>query len=54
MDFIPLDASLVKGSHGRTDMPEELAPVIIAPDNLGPEQEIPCRQLNSIILDHLQ
>jgi hypothetical protein len=55
MDVIPIDASLVKGSHGRTDMPEELEPVIIAPGDLNvSQQEIPCGQLHSIILNHLQ
>ncbi|MCF7955887.1 MAG: alkaline phosphatase family protein [Phycisphaerae bacterium] len=55
MDVIPLDASLVKGSHGRTDMPEELEPIIVAPDDLNISQsEIPCGQLHSIILEHLQ
>ena len=29
MDLIPLDASLVKGSHGRIDVPEEEMPVIM-------------------------
>jgi hypothetical protein len=36
-------------------MPEELAPVIIAESDLNvTEPEIPCRQLNSIILKHLE
>lgn len=54
MDVIPLDATLVKGSHGRTDMPEELAPVIIAPNDLGPDSQIHCSQVKSLILDLLQ
>jgi len=53
MDVIPLDATLVKGSHGRTDMPEELAPVIIAPNDLGPESQVYCSGVKSIILDQL-
>lgn len=30
LDVIPLDASLVKGSHGRDQVPEELQPVLIS------------------------
>jgi len=33
MDVIPLDASLVKGSHGRTDVPEGYKPVFIGNAN---------------------
>ena len=55
MDVIPLDATLVKGSHGRTDMPEELAPVIIAQNDLNiSAPEIPCQQLHAIIAGHLK
>lgn len=55
MDVIPLDASLVKGSHGRPDLPQELAPVIIAQNEISNRQpEIPCQKLHSIILDHLK
>ena len=55
MDVIPLDASLVKGSHGRTEMPEHLKPVIITQGELNAaEQEIPCRKLNSIIINQLE
>ena len=29
MDVIPLDATLIKGSHGRVNVPEKYAPVLI-------------------------
>jgi hypothetical protein len=35
MDVIPLDAALVKGSHGRTGTPAELHPIIITNNPLG-------------------
>ena len=35
MDVIPLDATLVKGSHGRTGTPAELHPIIITNNPLG-------------------
>ncbi|MGK0240986.1 MAG: putative AlkP superfamily pyrophosphatase or phosphodiesterase [Candidatus Pelagisphaera sp.] len=34
LDVIPLDASLVKGSHGRTPESEDEWPVVISPDSL--------------------
>lgn len=30
MDVIPLDAALVRGSHGRADTPEARSPVVIS------------------------
>jgi predicted AlkP superfamily pyrophosphatase or phosphodiesterase len=35
MDVIPLDASLVRGSHGRTDQPLEERPILISDADLG-------------------
>ncbi len=37
MDVIPLDASLVKGSHGRVNVPDEEKPILIAKDQLPGE-----------------
>jgi hypothetical protein len=34
MDVIPLDAGLVKGSHGRVNTPSEFHPVIISGNHL--------------------
>lgn len=33
MDVIPLDATLIKGSHGRTNTKDEYKPVLISPTN---------------------
>lgn len=35
LDVVPLDASLVKGSHGRDNVPEEEQPVFISRSDLG-------------------
>jgi hypothetical protein len=35
MDVIPLDATLIKGSHGRVGTPVEFHPVIISNDSLN-------------------
>ena len=32
MDVIPLDATLVKGSHGAVDIPGEYYPVLVSKD----------------------
>ena len=54
MDVIPLDAGLVKGSHGRIEIPEKLKPVMIARRTMDDAtEEIPCRQIRDVILDHL-
>ena len=54
MDVIPLDASLVKGSHGRiTDRPED-GPLIISSDaDLLPEGEVAATDVKQIVLDHI-
>jgi predicted AlkP superfamily pyrophosphatase or phosphodiesterase len=54
MDVIPLDATLVKGSHGRpTDDPEE-GPIFIssAPELLG-EGPVAATSVRDLILDHV-
>jgi len=38
MDVIPLDATLIKGSHGRINIAEEYYPVIITNKSLGKEK----------------
>jgi hypothetical protein len=35
MDVIPLDATLIKGSHGRVGSPSEFHPVIISGKSLN-------------------
>lgn len=54
MDVIPLDTSLVKGSHGRIDQPPEVMPVLMTslPEDHLPE-EIPCTSVRDVILSHL-
>ena len=52
MDVIPLDTSLVRGSHGRVDTVPERRPVLITrggPQH-GPD-EVPCAEVREVILD---
>ena len=51
MDVIPLDAKLVKGSHGRVRTPVELHPVIITNNPLN--KNISPTDVYQIIWDHL-
>ena len=54
MDVIPLDASLVKGSHGRiTDKPEDGPLIISSEGELLPEGGIAGTDVKRIVLDHL-
>ena len=54
MDVIPLDATLVKGSHGRSDAPEELRPMLIGTD-LPPANEgiMPMEAVRDAAMDRL-
>ncbi len=54
MDLIPLDATLVKGSHGRpTDDPDQ-GPVFLSTEpGLVPDGEIPATGVRDLILNHL-
>ncbi len=54
MDVIPLDATLVKGSHGRiTDSPEA-GPLLIGGEaDLLPEGEVEATAIKQIVLDHI-
>jgi predicted AlkP superfamily pyrophosphatase or phosphodiesterase len=51
MDVIPLDATLVKGSHGKIGTPEELHPVIITKDPL--QKNIVATDVYDVIWKHL-
>jgi predicted AlkP superfamily pyrophosphatase or phosphodiesterase len=51
MDVIPLDAKLVKGSHGRVGTPAELHPVIITNNPLN--KNISPTDVYQVIWDHL-
>ena len=53
-DVIPLDANLVKGSHGRIDQHEDIQPILIDREGLkGIPEEIPCQSVKDLILRHL-
>jgi len=54
MDLIPLDTTLVRGSHGRVDLPRELQPLLLTEtplDGLG--ETLPCEGVHDLILRHL-
>jgi predicted AlkP superfamily pyrophosphatase or phosphodiesterase len=54
MDVIPLDASLVKGSHGRlTDRPEDGPLIISSEAALLPEGQIAGTDVKQIVLEHI-
>jgi len=54
MDVIPLDAGLVKGSHGRVEIPEDTQPILITRKNLKDvSDQVPCEKVRDIILQHL-
>jgi len=54
MDVIPLDASLVKGSHGRLADRAEDGPLIISSESdLLPEGEVAGTDVKQIVLSHL-
>jgi predicted AlkP superfamily pyrophosphatase or phosphodiesterase len=54
MDVIPLDASLVKGSHGRPDVPEKHGPVLILSEpHLLPPGTVHATEVKSLLLAHL-
>jgi predicted AlkP superfamily pyrophosphatase or phosphodiesterase len=56
LDVIPLDATLVRGSHGRVELPEAQQPLLVTgPDGPGldlPEQ-VPCTSVREAILESL-
>ncbi|MCE9592282.1 MAG: alkaline phosphatase family protein [Planctomycetes bacterium] len=54
LDVIPLDTRLVRGSHGRVDMPLPLQPLLITRKPLeDPDEPVPCHRVHDVILDHL-
>jgi len=50
LDVIPLDPALVRGTHGRDRVSEELRPLIITPDDPGGPDEIPVAAVREEIL----
>jgi hypothetical protein len=54
MDVIPLDARLVKGSHGRSDAPEDHGPVLISSEpQLLPPGAIHATEVKELLLAHV-
>ncbi len=54
MDVIPLDTSLVRGSHGRIDLPPDRGPLLITQDDASDRPDrLPCTDVREIILEHL-
>ena len=47
MDVIPLDTDLVRGTHGRTDLPAEHGPLLIGA-NAGPDPQ-PCTAVHTAL-----
>jgi len=55
LDVIPLDSSLVKGSHGRTDLGEDRSPILVSShvmDDLP--DEVPCTDIRDVMLKMLE
>jgi predicted AlkP superfamily pyrophosphatase or phosphodiesterase len=54
LDVIPLDASLVKGSHGRTVAAPERRPILVTDRGLlSADAALPCTAIHAAILSHL-
>jgi predicted AlkP superfamily pyrophosphatase or phosphodiesterase len=54
LDVIPLDASLVRGSHGRAEQPQEVRPVVItARDRSDHPQSLSATAVRDVILEQL-
>jgi len=54
MDVIPLDASLVKGSHGRVTVDAEEGPVFVSSEKrLTPDGPVAATDVKSLILGHV-
>ena len=54
MDVIPLDTSLVRGSHGRVDQDEQFAPLLITEkDYADHDDTLPCQEVRNIILEQM-
>jgi hypothetical protein len=54
MDVIPLDASLVRGSHGRLPERPVAGPVLLSSEpGLLPAGAVEATQVKALILDHV-
>ena len=54
MDVIPLDASLVRGSHGRLPTTPEESPVLVASEPLDGDGAIPATGVKDLLLSQLR
>ena len=52
LDVVPLDTTLVRGTHGRTDMPRSLQPLVIGPHEVigSDPAPLPCTDIRDAIL----
>jgi len=54
LDVISLDASLVRGSHGRVHQPADIQPILLAPHApVELPEELPCTAVCEVILEHI-
>ncbi len=54
MDVIPLDNTLVRGSHGRVDLPDSLQPIMLTTSEVADGQpRMPCTAVHDVILRHV-
>ncbi len=54
MDVIPLDASLVRGSHGRADTPDARGPLVMSSEAaLLPDGIVDATEVKQLMLDHV-
>lgn len=54
LQLTPLNASLVKGTHGRTQLAPGFEPVVLAENSLLPDKNfVSCQDMSNIILRHL-
>ncbi len=54
LQLTPLNASLVKGTHGRTQLAPGFEPVVLAENSLLPDKNfVSCQDMSDIILRHL-
>ena len=52
MDVIPLDASLVKGSHGSSQVPKEFYPILVT-DKKPEKSSLEAVDVYDVIWDHI-
>lgn len=53
LDVIPLDTSLVRGSHGRADLPASQGPLLITESGAGDGETIEAAEVHGLLLDAL-